>query len=70
MSDMFNDAELFNQDIENWDTSSVIDMSGMFTDAAAFINQDLSSWDVSKITDHHSFSESWGTGNTEPIWND
>jgi surface protein len=36
--------------IDNWNTSSVNDMSAMFSGAVAF-NQDLSSWDTSGVND-------------------
>jgi surface protein len=38
----------FNQDISNWDVSSVTTMRGMFYGANDF-NQDLSNWDVSSV---------------------
>ena len=40
----------FNQDIGNWDVSSVTDMDYMFLDDSAF-NQDIGNWDVSSVTD-------------------
>jgi len=49
MSQMFNDAAAFNQDLSGWVVTAVTDMSGMFRGAAAF-NQDLSGWDVSSVT--------------------
>ncbi len=40
--------EKFNQDISNWDTSNVTNMSHMFSSAESF-NQDISNWSVSNV---------------------
>jgi len=42
----------------------------MFTGASSFSNHNLSSWDVSNVIGHDYFSNGWGTGNTEPNWNE
>lgn len=47
MAKMFYDAESFNGNIQNWDTSRVSDMSLMFGLTRSF-NQDLSRWNVSQ----------------------
>ncbi len=48
MSSMFLDAEKFNQPLEGWDTSSVVDMSAMFMGATSF-DQPINTWDVSQV---------------------
>ena len=47
---MFYRAWLFNQPINNWNTSNVTNMEGMFYTAYLF-NQPLNNWDVSNVTD-------------------
>ena len=49
MFGMFYKASSFNNDISDWDVSTVSDMSSMF-DAASSFNGDLSKWDVSSVT--------------------
>ena len=46
---MFRDATSFNDDISNWDVSTVTNMRAMFKGASSF-NQDISNWDVSSVT--------------------
>ena len=47
--DLFSGASSFNQDLNNWDTSNINLMNGMFRNATNF-NQDLSDWDTSNVT--------------------
>jgi hypothetical protein len=46
----------FNQNISQWDTSSVESMSSMFEGEELFDNY-IGSWDVSKVTECENFKE-------------
>lgn len=49
MTEVFNGASNFNQDIGNWNVGNVQSMGGMFILAPSF-NQDISNWNVSNVT--------------------
>ena len=48
MSNMFNGASTFNQDISGWSVSAVENMSNMFFEASKF-DQDIGGWNVSAV---------------------
>ena len=48
MSELFYQADEFNEPLNNWDVSNVITMQGMFSHASSF-NQPLDNWDVSSV---------------------
>jgi len=49
MSNLFEGAAAFNEDLSKWDTSKVTNMWCMFMGARAF-NHDLSKWNTSNVT--------------------
>ncbi|BFP42072.1 hypothetical protein FGF1_29170 [Flavobacteriaceae bacterium GF1] len=78
MSDMFNGCTVLTgtatNSFNNWNTSTVIDMSYMFNDATAF-NGDIGSWNTSSVTDMSRMFQgastfdqdigSWNTGSVD-----
>ncbi|THE64610.1 BspA family leucine-rich repeat surface protein [Salinadaptatus halalkaliphilus] len=75
MGGIFQNANSFNQDISNWDTSNVQDMRRMFT--GTLFNQDISNWDTSNVQDMsqmfrsaRSFNQdigNWDTSNVQDM---
>ena len=65
---MFGEALKFNQNISNWNVSSVNDMSFMFYVAHKF-NQDISNWDVSNVTNmNYMFYGAWDFNKNLCAW--
>jgi len=48
MTQVFDQAIVFNQDLSSWDTSLVTNMFAMFNSAAAF-NQNIGMWNVANV---------------------
>jgi surface protein len=48
MESMFYDAKAFNQPLDSWDTSAVVNMDYMFYFATAF-DQLIGSWNISSL---------------------
>ncbi|CAJ1933199.1 unnamed protein product [Cylindrotheca closterium] len=68
MQELFRDRTNFNEDIGNWDVSSVDVMFATFEQASSF-NQDLSSWDVSSVTNMGSMFRGAATFNQDfSLW--
>jgi len=65
MEKMFSQSKRFNQSLDDWDTSSVINMKGMFEHSD--FNQPINNWDTSSVTD---MSDMFNSSNfNQPIGN-
>ena len=68
------DLTSFNEDIGNWNVSSIANMSGMFENCRVF-NQDISSWDTRNVDNMSSmfknavsFNQNLGSGVAATTW--
>ncbi|QVK02306.1 BspA family leucine-rich repeat surface protein [Mycoplasma mycoides subsp. capri] len=71
MSEMFESAKNFNQDISNWNTSNVIKFNSMFNEAEQF-NQNLSNWKTNSAINMDSMfvdAKNFNNNNQKLIWN-
>ncbi|TSE04664.1 BspA family leucine-rich repeat surface protein [Aquimarina algiphila] len=67
LKNMFRDCDVFNGIVNNWDISTVTDISGMFSNTR--FNRPLANWNTSRVTD---MSETFQSSNfNEPLdsWN-
>ncbi|WP_422105453.1 BspA family leucine-rich repeat surface protein [Winogradskyella sp.] len=66
---MFNNAQLFNQDIGTWNVSNITNMAGTFEGAHVF-NQDLNTWDMSSVqTADYMFEDAFAFNGDVSSWN-
>ena len=68
MSDMFNSAALFNQDLSAWNVGSATNMNGMFNSATSF-NSNIGGWDVGNVTNMDSMFHSSAFNSDISSWN-
>ena len=71
MKNMFNGCSQLNgpSNINNWITSSVVDMTSLFSGALSF-NQNIGNWDVSNVTDMYSmFYKAYNFNQNIRNWN-
>jgi surface protein len=72
MTRMFSAANAFNQPLNNWNVSNVLDMNRMFAFGSPSFNQDLSAWCVeqipSKPTSFDNGATAWTLPNSRPDW--
>ena len=78
MSNLFRENTTFNQEIGNWDTSNVINMSGLFEgfNQSPIFNKDISHWNTSNVKDmsemfyrNHVFNQDIGGWDTSSLTN-